>query len=34
MRISDILNESVISVSLTHTDKTGIIEELLDLAMK
>jgi PTS system fructose-specific IIC component len=34
MRISDILNESLISVTLTHTDKTGIIEELLDLAMK
>ena len=34
MRISEFLNESLISVTLTHTDKTGIIEELLDLAMQ
>jgi len=34
MRISDFLNESLITVSLNHTDKTGIIEELLDLAVE
>jgi len=34
MRISDLLKESTITVSLEHTDKTGIIEELLDLAEK
>jgi mannitol/fructose-specific phosphotransferase system IIA component (Ntr-type) len=34
MRISDLLNESLITVSLSHTDKTGIIEDLLDLAVK
>jgi mannitol/fructose-specific phosphotransferase system IIA component (Ntr-type) len=34
MRISDFLNESLITVSLEHRDKTGIIEELLDLAVK
>lgn len=34
MRISDYLNESLITVSLGHKDKTGIIEDLLDLAVK
>ena len=34
MRISDLLSEGTITTSLIHTDKQGIIEELLDLAMK
>ena len=34
MRLSDLLTEETITVSLTHKDKQGIIEELLDLAMK
>jgi mannitol/fructose-specific phosphotransferase system IIA component (Ntr-type) len=34
MRISDLLSEETITTSLTHRDKYGIIEELLDLAMK
>ncbi|MBN2104019.1 PTS sugar transporter subunit IIA [bacterium] len=34
MRISDFLNESLITVSLSHTDKTAIIEDLLDLVVK
>lgn len=34
MRISEMLSREAITTSLTHTDKHGIIEELLDLAMK
>jgi PTS system fructose-specific IIC component len=34
MRISDLLSEGTITTSLMHRDKQGIIEELLDLAMK
>ena len=34
MRLSGLLTEETISVSLTHTEKQGVIEELLDLAMK
>ncbi|MFH1943304.1 MAG: PTS sugar transporter subunit IIA [bacterium] len=34
MRLSDLLSEETITVSLRHTDKQGVIEELLDLAMK
>ncbi|MBN1781547.1 PTS sugar transporter subunit IIA [bacterium] len=34
MRISELLNESLITLSLQHRDKTGIIEELLDLAVQ
>jgi mannitol/fructose-specific phosphotransferase system IIA component (Ntr-type) len=34
MRLSDLLSEQTITVSLRHTDKLGVIEELLDLAMK
>jgi len=33
MRISDLLSEGAITISLVHIDKQGIIEELLDLAM-
>jgi fructose-specific phosphotransferase system IIA component len=33
MRISDLLNEQLISVSLGQTDKQGVIEKLVDLAM-
>jgi PTS system fructose-specific IIC component len=34
MRLSDLLSEQTITVSLRHTDKQGVIEELLDFAMK
>lgn len=34
MRISDLLSGETITTTLTHRDKHGIIEELLDLAMK
>jgi PTS system fructose-specific IIC component len=34
MRISDLLTEDTITISLSHKDKKGVIEELLDLAMK
>lgn len=34
MKLSGLLSEETITVQLTHTDKQGIIEELLDLAMK
>ena len=34
MLISDLLSEETITTSLMHRDKQGIIEELLDLAMK
>ena len=34
MHISELLSEETITTSLTHRDKQGIIEELLDLAMK
>jgi len=34
MRLSALLSEETITISLSHKDKQGIIEELLDLAMK
>lgn len=34
MRISDLLNESLITVSLQNKDKIGVIESLLNLIMK
>jgi len=34
MRLSALLNEETITVSLIYRDKQGVIEELLDLAMK
>lgn len=34
MRLSGLLTEETITVSLSHTEKRGVIEELLDLAMK
>jgi len=34
MRISNLLSAETIVLSLKHSDKEGIIEELLDLAMK
>ena len=34
MRLSGLLSEDTITISLSHTDKQGVIEELLDLAMK
>ena len=34
MRLSGLLTEDTIIVSLTHKEKQGVIEELLDLAMK
>jgi len=34
MRLSDLLSEETIVVSLSHKDKQGVIEELLNLAMK
>jgi PTS system fructose-specific IIC component len=34
MHISDLLSEGTITTSLIHRDKQGIIEELLDLAVK
>ena len=34
MKLSDLLTEETITISLIHKDKQGIIEELLDLAMK
>lgn len=34
MRLSGLLSEETITVSLNHKDKQGVIEELLDLAMK
>lgn len=34
MRLSDLLVEETITISLAHQDKRGIIEVLLDLAMK
>ena len=34
MRLSDLLNEDTITISLSHKDKQGVIEELLDFAMK
>lgn len=34
MRLSDLLNEETITLSLNRRDKQGLIEELLDLAMK
>lgn len=33
MRISDLLNEQLISVSLGSADKQGVIEKLVDLAV-
>ncbi len=33
MRISSLLSEETITISMGHRDKQGIIEELLDLAM-
>ncbi len=34
MRLSDLLNKETITISLSHQDKQGVIEELLDLALK
>jgi len=34
MRLTNLLTEEMIAISLNHTDKQGIIEELLDLASK
>lgn len=34
MRISELLSNETISITLKNTDKQGLIEELLDLAMK
>lgn len=34
MRLSGLLTEETIAVSLQHTEKQGVIQELLDLAMK
>lgn len=34
MRLSELLSEETITISLSHEDKNGIIEELLDVAMK
>ena len=34
MRISDLLKEETITIMLSHKDKQGILEALLDLAMK
>ena len=34
MRLSELLNEDTITISLSNKDKQGVIEELLDLAFK
>ena len=34
MRLMDLLTEEMITISLSHSDKQGIIEELLELASK
>ena len=34
MRLSNLLSEETITISMSHKDKQGLIEELLDLAMK
>ena len=34
MRLSELLSEETITISLSHDDKNGVIEELLDVAMK
>lgn len=34
MRLSNLLSEETITISMSHRDKQGLIEELLDLAMK
>ena len=34
MRLSGLLNEETIIISLSDKDKQGVIEELLDLAMR
>jgi len=34
MRLSGLLTEETITLNLTHSDKKGVIEELLDLAIK